>query len=580
MSDPIVLVEPDPFIATGSKVAEFTPSFRLDTQANLTERAEKASEIGIDLAEIQNVSRPLNGIAVKPNTHAYVQVIQSDQTVVKVFNQLGMPLSHAQSGGAPGSTVNSDHFQRQGFGGNPPITTPAGGGLEQGFGGKLLEGLLGGAARSTDLGNGYNDRGTDLQSMGGMGIDATGSPVAQAWTDWILQSVRESRAEKTQLVETFGDSYLYAFGEKPRILAIQGLLMNTADYNWRAVFWENWDKFFRASKLIEMDARMYLGWEDIIVEGYPIQAQCSESASSPNALSFSFNMYVTNYFNVSMANRTAMLAQKKIYALGMSKSSSLSQPVNIAQVLDDRHNTFDKFMDLGSTVADLKYENGISADGWELDEEGRKIRKLNDFEMLIQKSARDLANQGSRIATGAHTTNSAQAVGFLNSYLLNLSFDATKFAMNAAQNMIETTTGISKAEQDAWFGYAGQLIENIALTSGASTFERWDPAASDNGANNFFTDAIRGGSIDRLVQRMGYQLVALNDLTGEQGKPNTIVGTDVAKGGYKQYGAHPGAATVLPLIPVDYGASTTSLSGQNLEAGGPNDPNPDPFGQD
>ena len=76
------------------------------------------------------------------------------------------------------------------------------------------------------LGEGGSDT---ITGGAGMGIDAQGNPAAAAWTDWILQGVREARMEKTQVVETFGDSYLYAFGEKPRVLAFQGLLMNTAD---------------------------------------------------------------------------------------------------------------------------------------------------------------------------------------------------------------------------------------------------------------------------------------------------------------------------------------------------------------
>lgn len=556
MADPVVLVEPDPFTGTGASVAEYIPSYRTDSTATLAAKRELAASFdNMDLSEIQAVSRPLNGIAVKPNTHAYVQVIQSDQKVVKVFNQLGMPLDYAMSGQPDPKDETPSRLSREGFG------------LPKDSSGAVIpQGTIANIASALGDRTDYNDRAATRAGSGGMGVDEHGNPLAQAWTDWILQSVRESRAEKTQLVETFGDSYLYAFGEKPRILAFQGLLMNTADYNWRGVFWENWDKFFRASRLIEMDARIYISWEDIIVEGYPIQAQAQESASSPNAMSFSFNMYVTNYFNISMANRTAMMASGKLYSLGMSRSQSLGEVRNVATILDNRTSTFDKFMDIGGTALNDKYPHGISPDGWELNEDGSKKRKISNADLFGLRTLRSSLNMISRVATGAHTTTGDQAAGFLNSWLLQIGWDAAKTTMAGAQATI-AEWGLSVSEQNAWFGYLGQLTDNIMLSSGVSDEQKWDPTLGQGGS---FLDAFRGGSIDRLIQRMSYQIVGLIDLD-----PNTsrnTIGTVGATGGYKQYGAYPGAAVVTPLTPVEYGASTTSLASLAGTAGTPGDP--------
>lgn len=136
---------------------------------------------------------------------------------------------------------------------------------------------------------------------------------ADAWTDWLLAGVQEDRAEKTQIVETFGETYLYAFGQRTRVLSFSGILLNTLDYNWRAVFWENWDTYFRATKLIQNDARMYISFDDILVEGYPLNATAQQSAGDSNQLNFQFTFFVTNYVNVSIKSGAALT---RAYSLG------------------------------------------------------------------------------------------------------------------------------------------------------------------------------------------------------------------------------------------------------------------------
>ena len=58
-------------------------------------------------------------------------------------------------------------------------------------------------------------------------------------SNFLIQSIQESRAEKQQVVLTFGEPYIFFFGEQPRVLTISGVLLNTEDFNWRAEWWEN-----------------------------------------------------------------------------------------------------------------------------------------------------------------------------------------------------------------------------------------------------------------------------------------------------------------------------------------------------
>jgi len=82
------------------------------------------------------------------------------------------------------------------------------------------------------------------------------------YTNFILQSVREARMEKHQIVETFGESYIFFFGESPRFLDVTAVLVNSFDFNWEAEWWQNYDKYLRGSKSVEMGARTYLFYED------------------------------------------------------------------------------------------------------------------------------------------------------------------------------------------------------------------------------------------------------------------------------------------------------------------------------
>jgi hypothetical protein len=120
------------------------------------------------------------------------------------------------------------------------------------------------------------------------------------YTNFILQSVQEARMEKHQIVETFGESYIFFFGEAPRFLDVQAVLVDSHDFNWYAEFWENYENYFRGTKLVEMGARTYLFYDDNIVEGYMLNAQAVKTSTTPLMVTLSFRMYLTNYSNISI----------------------------------------------------------------------------------------------------------------------------------------------------------------------------------------------------------------------------------------------------------------------------------------
>jgi hypothetical protein len=118
-------------------------------------------------------------------------------------------------------------------------------------------------------------------------------------SNFLIQSIQEQRAEKQQIVLTFGEPYIFFFGEQPRILNIEGVLLNTEDFNWRAEWWANYDLYLRGTQCVRSRTRVYLSWDDIVVQGYIISSNSSESSQNQNFVTFQFQMFLTNYENIS-----------------------------------------------------------------------------------------------------------------------------------------------------------------------------------------------------------------------------------------------------------------------------------------
>jgi hypothetical protein len=115
-------------------------------------------------------------------------------------------------------------------------------------------------------------------------------------TNFIVQSLDESHVEKSQILETFGEPFLFFFGERPIIINVSGWLLNTADFNWRTEWLENYMERLRGTKLVEENARAYLSWDDTVVEGYILQTAIQDNANEPYRIPFNFSMYVTKKF--------------------------------------------------------------------------------------------------------------------------------------------------------------------------------------------------------------------------------------------------------------------------------------------
>lgn len=118
---------------------------------------------------------------------------------------------------------------------------------------------------------------------------------SEEYSNFILTSVTDQRMEKQQLIETFGADYLMLFGEAPHFLQVSAMLLDTHDFDWKAEFLENYDKYLRGTKAIEQGARAYLFYNGAIVEGYMLNTSIAEDATQQHLVPMSFQFFVTNY---------------------------------------------------------------------------------------------------------------------------------------------------------------------------------------------------------------------------------------------------------------------------------------------
>lgn len=462
MSTATVFVQPDPFLNVSRNLADFIPTWQ-DVGADLKKAVSPDKTYEESLKAIREVGRPLQGISVKPNTHAFLQVIGQDGKPIAVLNQIG----------------------------NVSSTLSAGGGVHQ-FPGTMPETSEGSKSPLNSMVN----TAKTMVGLGGGNVnypESGGEQRKDAWTDWILQTVREQRAEKTQIVETFGRSYLYAFGERPRVLSFTGVLLNTVDYNWRSVFWQNWDEYFRATKLLELGARVYISWDDILVEGYPLNAVAGESATVPNTMQFSFEFFVTNYTSLSAkaqfkasAAETIALSKTGYRFAGKSGATLLDNRISLVEWLGNRTATWaagevwDKYYD---EVRDMPAGPAKENAEAQLGLASRSAGRLVDF-----------AQKGLLRALGGQSARQLVLAS-----LAAVTQDVLRTEMKLGARLIEHAGGFKPGEVNAWFGAVAMILDRTSQVS-------WAGAPTSDTAVAV-TDVLRLGSIDRIVQAMGYGVV-------------------------------------------------------------------------
>lgn len=111
-------------------------------------------------------------------------------------------------------------------------------------------------------------------------------------TNFLLQSVTETRNEKVQYVSTFGSTYAFFFGEQPRIINCAAVLLNTPDFNWEKEWWTNYSDVLRGTSLTSRNTKATLTYDGATVVGYLTNATTIKNAQDPHLVNVNFSMFV------------------------------------------------------------------------------------------------------------------------------------------------------------------------------------------------------------------------------------------------------------------------------------------------
>lgn len=131
-----------------------------------------------------------------------------------------------------------------------------------------------------------------LASIGG--DPATGEKkVGLGYIDFLLQSAQESYQEKVQVVDVVGDNYVaYYFGAKPPVFQYSGVLLNSAQDDWRSAFTIIYNDIIRGTELARRKAVVTLSYDDMAVTGTIMGMSQVFTADRQLASNFNFSILV------------------------------------------------------------------------------------------------------------------------------------------------------------------------------------------------------------------------------------------------------------------------------------------------
>ena len=122
-----------------------------------------------------------------------------------------------------------------------------------------------------------------------------------SYTKFILDAVQESHTERSQIVETFGDFYVFMFGERPPVYNFAGTLINSKSASWLQDFMFYYEMYLRGTKCVENNAVALITYGGRQVEGLIINTSNQTSAATEMGVPFQFSVIVfeRRYYNFS-----------------------------------------------------------------------------------------------------------------------------------------------------------------------------------------------------------------------------------------------------------------------------------------
>lgn len=113
-----------------------------------------------------------------------------------------------------------------------------------------------------------------------------------AYTKFIIDSVQEAHAERSQIVETFGDFYVFMFGERPPVYNFSGTLVNAKNASWVEDFMFMYESYLRGTRCVEENAVLILTYGGRQIEGLLLNVSTQTVATIEGAVPFQFSVVV------------------------------------------------------------------------------------------------------------------------------------------------------------------------------------------------------------------------------------------------------------------------------------------------
>lgn len=122
--------------------------------------------------------------------------------------------------------------------------------------------------------------------------DKKPSDLLPAYTKFFIESVQESHVERSQIVETFGNFYVFMFGERPPVYSFSGKLVNSRNANWVTDLMFMYQTYLRGTKCVELNAKLILTYGGRQIEGLMLNVSTATQATIEGSVEFSFQVVV------------------------------------------------------------------------------------------------------------------------------------------------------------------------------------------------------------------------------------------------------------------------------------------------
>jgi len=129
----------------------------------------------------------------------------------------------------------------------------------------------------------------------------TSTDLIPAYTKFILDSVQESHTERSQIIETFGDFYVFMFGQRPPVYNFSGTLINAKNASWLTDFMYMYETYLRGSRCVDNNSVAIITYGGRQIEGLILNTSNQTMAATEAGVPFQFSIVVfeRRYYNFS-----------------------------------------------------------------------------------------------------------------------------------------------------------------------------------------------------------------------------------------------------------------------------------------